>query len=485
MPQLMSTDQESIAGAGSSAGAADGVASPLGAEFGAPSSSLRMRFNSACAGHAAVLEIHAPRRALSGRSGSRPRGAGGSPPLARGLACLLCMFAAACSRGSGAAPPPAPPPPLVYVAEVKRQDLTLYNESLADVSGYVDAEIRARVRGFLKTQHYRDGGQVKAGDLLFTIDPREFENAVASANAGVTRARAASSRNRVMLDRSQGLYQTGMVSQQGLDDARTGVADTGGQLDAAQASLDQAKLNLSYTQIRSPIDGVAGLALVRVGNLVGQDGPTLLTTVSQLDPVRVTFTLSEVDYIKDPQRFHPSDARDLGWAQRQFAKLAADGTTEQGDPGIELLLADGNAYPHRGVVVTLDRQIDSRTGTLRLQALVPNPDGVLRPGQYARVRVRRSDAGRDAVTVPEKALVMVQNTYSVAVVGQGNKVHLQRVRTGALAAGERVIEEGLQGGERIVVEGLQKVSDGIVVRPETAHDAAGSSAAPDVAAKHP
>lgn len=402
--------------------------------------------------------------------------------VALGLCCLPALAACGPKQQAGAAAPP--PPPAVFVATVKRGDLALYSESVGDLSGYVDAELRARVRGFLKAQHYRDGANVKAGELLFSIDPSEYENAVAAANAGVARARAAASRNRVLLERSQGLYQTGMVSQQGLDDAKTSVADTSAQLDAALAQLQQAKLNLSYTQIRSPIDGVAGLALVRVGNLVGQEGPTLLTTVSQLDPIRVTFTVSEVDYVKDPDRFHPKDARDLAWARRQFDKLAADGASEEGDPGIELLLADGSTYAKRGVIVTTDRQIDAKTGTIRLQALVPNADGLLRPGQYARVRVRQTDAGRNVVTVPEKALAMVQNTYSVAVV-DGDTVQMRRVRVGASAGGQRVIEEGLKGGEQIVVEGLQKVTDGSKVRAQpAAEDAAPGASAHDVAAKH-
>jgi membrane fusion protein (multidrug efflux system) len=377
------------------------------------------------------------------------------------LVPCLCLLFAGCARepGRGGAPAAAPVP-VVYVAEVQRQDLALYSESLAELSGYVDAEIRARVRGFLKAQHYADGTEVKSGQLLFSIDPREYENAVAAANAQLARARAAASRNRVLLERSQGLYQTGMVSQQGLDDARTSVADTGAQVEAAQAQLEQAKLNLSYTRIHSPIDGIAGLALVRVGNLVGQDGPTLLTTASQLDPIRVSFTLSEVDYVKDPTRFHSKEVRDLAWAKRQFEQLAAKGTTDSGDSGVELLLADGSAYPQRGVIITTDRQIDAKTGTIRLQAFVPNADGVLRPGQYGRVRIRRADDGKNVVTVPEKALVMVQNTYSVAVVGEGDTIKLQRVRLGSGAGGRRVVEEGLQGGERIVVEGVQKVSDG-------------------------
>lgn len=385
--------------------------------------------------------------------------------LKTGLGILLSLIAG-CEPASKTGAAPAPPVPTVYVAPVERSDLNLTTEAVATLDGYVNAEIRARVRGFLKSQSYKDGSTVKAGAPLFTIEADQYAANVKVARANVARAKATDARDRTLLERSEGLSQTGMLSQQDLDDARTGVADSIGRVDAAEAQLSQAQLDLSYTQIRSPISGVAGVASVRVGNLVGQDGPTLLTTVSQLDPMRVSFALSELDYVRFPNRYKGFEARDLAWAQRQFAKLAADGKTEDGDTGIELLLSDGSVYPLRGVVVAVDRQIDATTGTITLQALIPNPDGSLRPGQYGRVRVPRSDEGRAAIVVPEKALIFMQGKYSVGVVDGSGKVTLRSVELGARALGVREVKSGLNEGESIVVEGVQKISDGAQVKPE-------------------
>ena len=299
----------------------------------------------------------------------------------------------------------------MYVGKVERRDLQLTTEAVATLDGYVNAEIRARVRGFLKAQLYKDGAQVKQGELLFAIESDQYSAAARVARANVARAKAADARDRVLLQRSEGLSQSGMLSQQDLDDARTGVADSQGRVDGAQAELARAELDLSYTQIRAPIGGVAGVALVRIGNLVGQDGPTLLTTVSQLNPMRVSFSLSELDFVRHPERYRQLDGRDLKWAQQQFATLPrADAPDAPSDEGVTLVLADGSLYPQRGVVVAVDRQIDASTGTITLQALIPNPDGLLRPGQYGRVRVPRGDSGQAALVVPEKALIFMQGS---------------------------------------------------------------------------
>ncbi len=385
----------------------------------------------------------------------------------------LALFQAACDK---AAKPPPPQPPTVYVSAVERRDVPLFIEAVGTLDGYDNAEIRARVRGFLRTQGYKDGSFVKAGQALFTIEPTEYIAAQSAARAALTRARVNQAHNRVQLDREQALLKSGMVSQQDVDNAAANLADADGQVQAAEAQLEQADLNLSYTQIRAPIEGVAGLALVRIGNLVGQDGPTLLTTVSQIDPIRVNFPMSEVDFVKYPDRFKQLDVRDIAWAKRQFARLDAGAKTETGDTGIEITLTDGSTYGHRGVIVTTNRQIDPSTGTIQVQALIPNPDGNLRPGQYGRVRIRRPEAGRAVLVVPEKALIPVQGTYSVGVVAADNKVQLRRVDVGPSVQGLRVIDKGVVEGERIVVEGVQKISDGVAVVPKAAPEPASSSA---------
>jgi membrane fusion protein (multidrug efflux system) len=381
------------------------------------------------------------------------------------LLCLALFFGpAACADKK----PPTPPPPTVLVAPVTRGDVALFIEAVGALDGYVNADIRARVKGYLRSQNYKDGAPVKAGQLLFTIEPEEYANTVASANAALVRALAAKANGQVSLDRNQALAQQGLVSTQNVDNAVAQAADANGQVLSAQAALRQAQLDLSYTQIHAPVSGVAGLALVRVGNLVGQDGPTLLTTVSQLDPIRVNFPMSEIDYVRFPNRLKNLGGRDVAWTQKQFPKLDAKEKAEGDDPGIELILADGSVYPHRGLLVAANRQVDASTGTIQLQAFFPNAEGGLRPGQYARVRIQREDQGKAALAVPEKALINVQGSYSVAVVGADNKVKLRQVDLGPPAKGTRIVLKGLNEGESIVVDGVQKITDGALVTPKAA-----------------
>jgi membrane fusion protein (multidrug efflux system) len=389
--------------------------------------------------------------------------------------CLLfaVLLSTACEETKARTGPP--PPPLVTVATVERQDVALFTEAVGSAAGYIDAEIRARVRGFLEAQRYKDGSSVKEGQLLFTIQSTEYQAALGAAKAGLARAQTAQQHTRSMLERKQALIASKVVSEQELEDAQASAHDAENAVEGARSQLRQAELNLSYTQLRAPISGVAGLATVRVGNLVGQDGPTLLTTVSQLDPIRVNFPLGEIEYVKAAEGLRKLDRRDLAWARAQFAKLGAGQPAEDGDPGLELVLADGKPYARRGVVVSANRQVDPGTGTIQLQALFPNPDGLLRPGQYARVRMRRRDAGQAAVVVPESAIIQVQGTSSVAIVGEGNKVTLRRIEVGPAAGPLRVVSAGLQAGERIVTEGVQKVSDGALVTPQPAKTASAAT----------
>jgi membrane fusion protein, multidrug efflux system len=378
----------------------------------------------------------------------------------------VSLSAVSCTE-SKASPQPSLPPPVVYVAPVEERDVPIYSESVATLDGYDNAEIRARVHGYVKTQTYKEGARMKAGDVLFTIEPNAYAADVASARAALVRANVAVSHNRIQAERDRGLLASGMISQQDMDNASTALADAEGQVQAARAALDTAELNLSYTQVRSPIEGIAGLALVRVGNLVGQDGPTLLTTVSQLDPMRINFPLSEVEYVRHAERFRSMDKRTVAWAREQFAALDDGKLADGEDPGVELVLADSSAYPHRGIIVAADRRIDPSTGTLQVQALVPNPEGLLRPGQYARARVRDSDSGH-GVVVPQRALIAVQGTFSVALVDEQGKAHLRKVELGAMADGVQVVKSGLVLGERIVIDGVQKVADGAPVNAQPA-----------------
>jgi membrane fusion protein (multidrug efflux system) len=375
---------------------------------------------------------------------------------------LVVIVLGACSQAKP--PPAAPPPASVGFVVVEKRDVALFIEAVGSLDGYVNADIRARVKGYLEKQAYKDGGPVAAGQTLFTIEATEYQAAAKSANAALSRTKVALARTKLDRDRDQGLVKAGMVSQQELDNALAAVADTEAQISAAEAQLQSANLNLSYTTIKSPISGVAGLALVRVGNLVGQDGPTLLTTVSQLDPIRVNFPLSEVDYVRYPERFAHLEGRDLAWAKTELARLDKDPTAS----GVEIVLADGSVYPHRAAIVSVNRQIDPTSGTTQMQALVANPDGILRPGEFARVRIRRENEGKGVVVVPEKGLVSVQGSYSVAVIGADNKVAFRRIELGSSSQGFRLVTSGLTGGEKIIVDGLQRVTDGAVVDPHPA-----------------
>jgi membrane fusion protein (multidrug efflux system) len=375
---------------------------------------------------------------------------------------VTLLVAAACGDAKKAAP--AAPPASVGFVVVEKRDVSLYIEAVGSLDGYVNADIRARVKGFLEKQLYKDGGPVTAGEVLFTVEATEYQAAAKAANATLSRVRVALAKAKLDRDRDQGLVKAGMISQQDLDNAIAAVADADAQISAAEAQVQAANLNLSYTTIKSPISGVAGLALVRVGNLVGQDGPTLLTTVSQLDPIRVNFPLSEVDYVRYPERFAHLEGHDLAWAQSEFAKLDKDPTAS----GVEIVLADGSVYAHRAAIVSVNRQIDATSGTTQMQALVPNPDGSLRPGEYARVRMHRDNEGKNVVVVPEKALVAVQGTYSVAVIGADNKVQFRRIDLGQSSQGFRVVTNGLAGGEKVIVDGLQRVTDGATVDPHPA-----------------
>ncbi len=378
---------------------------------------------------------------------------------ARLALAALSLAAAAAGCDETKAKPPAPTPH-VTVAVVARKDVDLSLEAVGNLDGYVNAEIRARVRGLLQAQRYKDGATVKQGQLLFSIDRAEYAAALDAAKAAVARAETAAAHNKAQLERRKDLGAARVVSRQELEDAEASARDADDQVKAAGAQLRQAELNVSYTEIRSPVTGIAGLAQVRVGNLVGQDGPTLLTTVSEVDPIRVNFPMSEIDYVKAAERLKQLDGRDRAWAEAQFKKMDAG----QGlDDGLELVLADGSVYAHRGTIVAVNRQVDATTGTIELQALFPNHDGVLRPGQFGRVRMRRRDVGAQALVVPDASLIQVQGTYSLAVVAADGKVKLHRVEVGPAAGPSRIITSGVEVGDRVVLDGLQKAPDGATV----------------------
>ena len=376
--------------------------------------------------------------------------------IAGALAAL--GLAAGCKK-----PPPPLPPPTVLVAPAVQQDLSLTAEFVGTIDGYVNAEIRARVKGFLKTQDYQDGAFVKARQLLFTIDPAEYVAAVAKAKGVLARAQAAYSQAKVTADRYRPLAAKQAVSQQDLDNAEAEQRVAAASVDSAKAQLDEAQLNLGYTRVTSPVDGVAGTAQVRVGNLVGQAEPTLLTTVSQLDPMRVTFPISEAQYMRVASRaatLEKLDPLDAG-ADRQV---------------LDLVLADGSVYPHKGWFISVGREVEKGTGTIQVQSVFPNPERILRPGQYGRVRIPRPSEGKPTVVVPESAVKELQGTYTVSVVTPENTVQIRPVEVGPRASKLWAITKGISAGDRVLTEGAQKVAEGQKVVAQPDPSAAGQAA---------
>lgn len=386
--------------------------------------------------------------------------------MARRGVTLSVIAGALAALGSTAGckkPPPPLPPPTVLVAPAVQQDLSLTAEFVGTIDGYVNAEIRARVKGFLKTQDYQDGAFVKKGQLLFTIDPSEYQAAVAKAKGALGRAQAGYGQAKVTADRYRPLAAKQAVSQQDLDDAVAAQRAAAATVDSAKAALDEAQLNLGYCRIYSPVDGVAGTAQVRVGNLVGQSDPTLLTTVSQLDPMRVTFPISEAQYMRVAARaatLERLDPLDAG-ADRQT---------------LDLLLADGSVYPHKGWFVSVGREVEKGTGTIQVQTVFPNPERILRPGQYGRVRVPRPTDGKPSVVVPESAVKELQGSYTVSVVAPDDTVQIRAVEVGPRVSKLWAITKGVNAGDRVITEGAQKVAEGqkVVAKPDPS--AAGQAA---------
>jgi membrane fusion protein (multidrug efflux system) len=357
------------------------------------------------------------------------------------LGSILSLTLTACGDRGG---PPPPPTPTVQVAPVQTRDVPVVKSYVGSLDGFVNAEIRARVPGYLASQDYKEGTPVKEGQLLFTIDAREYDAALSDAKANLQRAQAAHTNAEAQLGRIRPLAEQQAVSKQDLDTAIANEQQTAAAVTSAKAAVERADLNLSYARMKSPISGVAGAALVRVGNLVGQGQPTLLTTVSQTDPMRASFSITEEDYLRLAGR----GGGDGG-----------SGGSKLNDAPVTLVLADGSEYPRPGKLLFVDRQVDPRTGTLRLDATFPNPDGLLRPGQTAAVHFA-SQSIQSAALIPERAVVELQGQFQAYVVGDDNVVHIRPVELGPKVEGMTVITKGLKGGERVITEGLQKVRDG-------------------------
>jgi RND family efflux transporter MFP subunit len=352
-------------------------------------------------------------------------------------------------------------PPEVAVAQVEQKDVPIYGEWIGTLDGFVNADVRGQVTGYLLRQDYQEGALVKKGQLLFEIDPRPFqavldqaEGQLAQATAQLANAEAVQRRTQLDVDRYIPLAREQAASQQDLDNAvqnnlaaKATVATAQAQIKTAEAAVETAKINLDFTRLVAPIDGIAGQAQLQVGALINpSSGP--VTSVSTTDPIKVYFTVSEAEYLEFNRRFPTESSR-----QAEFKRLPLD-----------LILADGTTYAHQGIVSFADRQVNQSTGAIRIAGLFSNPGNILRPGGYGKVRAA-SKIQKDALLIPQRAVAEVQGGYQVAVVDDENKVSIRAVKVSDRVGGQWIVEEGLKGGERVVVEGGLKVGPGMQVNP--------------------
>ena len=375
------------------------------------------------------------------------------------MVAVVAMTFAACGKKKEA---PPPPPPTVEVATVVQKDVPVSQEWIGSLDGFVNAEIRPQIEGYLLKREYKEGFLVHAGETLFQIDPRQFQATYEQSKAALAQNEATLANAKTTAARYRPLAAQKAISQQELDDAETRERTAQANTESARAALDKAKLDLEWTKVVSPIDGIAGVAKAQVGDLVNR--LTVMTTVSQVDPIKVNFNASEQEY--------------LAWVAKNGAiekALSARSNLEQGP--LQLVLSDGSVFPHHGRAILVGREVDVKTGTIQLAGAFPNPGNVLRPGQYAKVRVAL-DVKKGAILVPQRAVSELQGSYQVAVVGADNKVTIKVVKIGPIAGNLWVIEEGLKPGDRIVVEGLQRVRSGMTVVPKEASTAPEAEAAP-------
>lgn len=373
---------------------------------------------------------------------------------------LLAVVAAAaagvaCRRSATTS---APSPPEVYVAAVVQQDVPDYLDLVGQTVGFQDVEIRARVEGFLQTMDFREGSFVRKGALLYQIDPKPLQAVLdaAVADKATAQARLTKATNDVL--RYTPLVSRQAVSRQELDDARSAQEAASSQVAAAAAAVEKATLDLGYTRVVSPINGLVGTTRVKPGNLVGKGEPTLLTVVSQIDPILFHVGLTEADFLR--------------LARREPSRIGEPPRTG----GIELTLADGTRHPQTGRVYAVDRQVDPATGTLGIQIEFPNPAFILRPGQYGRARAVIG-VQKNALLVPQRAVQEIQNLYTVAVVRPDNTVAFRNVTVGPRVDTRWVVERGLAPGDVVVAEGLQRVRDGMAVRTRPFAEAPAEGAA--------
>jgi membrane fusion protein (multidrug efflux system) len=365
--------------------------------------------------------------------------------------------------------PPPPPPPEVQVMTVTPSTVPLYAEYTGQTRGSVELEVRARVEGILQQVHYQEGQEVRRGQLLFTIDPATYEANLARANSQLAEAQAALSRATNDVNRYRPLAQQRAIPQMTLDNALSAQEASQAAVSAARAQVQQARLDLGYTRISAEVSGLAGKAEVLAGNFVGRGEPTLLTRISQVDPIHVRFSVPESEFLR---------------IQRSMQGLSREQRMARGRGAFEMSFSDGSVYPLKGNFVFGDRTVDPTTGALLVEVAFPNPDKQVRPGQFARIKFLMG-ALDSAIVVPQRAVRELQGSFRVAVVDSANRVFFRTVQSPAIYGNGRVITGGLTAGERIIVEGLQRVRDSVVVNPTPWTPPADTAAARTDTAKAP
>ena len=359
----------------------------------------------------------------------------------------LILMSGGCTKES---PTPAQSaPPVVEVADIVRQDVPIQREWVAALDGSTNVTIRSRVQGYLVKQNYSNGAAVKAGEVLFEIDPRPFQAALEQAKADLLKAQAQQINAGLVQNRQLELFNKKVVSEADKDTAVQQNSAAKAAVEAAQAALDQAQLNLDFCKVTSSVDGIAGVAQPGLGDLVGPSGPAM-TTVSTLNPIKANIQLSEQDYIKIAPKVN---------------ELISANKAVNDNRSLELILADGSLYPLKGTFDSIDRQVNVNTGTIQITTLFPNPENILRPGQFARFRLV-TKVEKNAILIPQRAVNEMQGIYQVGVVTPDGRASMRLVKVGPKVGSLWVILEGLEAGEKVIIEGLQKV------RP----DATGSAA---------
>ena len=373
-----------------------------------------------------------------------------------GWTTLAAVMAAGLSGACEKPAPPVVPPPEVYVTEVVQKDVPVYLDLVGQTQGFQDVEIRARVEGFLETVNFQEGTTIRKGALLYEIDRKPLEALLAAAKAEVAASEARLQKAKNDVERYTPLVAKQAVSKQELDNALASRDAETAKVESGKAQVEKAMLDLSYTRITSPIDGLVGITRVKPGNLVGRGESTLLTTISQIDPILFRVAVTEADYLR--------------YSKRQAGR---GGAAAAG--GIPLTLSDGSEYAQMGRVTLVDRAVDPTTGTLGVQLEYPNPNLLLRPGQYGRARLLLETLP-GALLVPQRAVQELQSIYSVATVDASSKVAFHTVKVGQRVGPLWVIQEGVKAGDKVVVEGLQRIQDGMTVVAKPAPPADAKSA---------